>query len=191
MANCPKCDHESPLTTLSSDSTDEEQQASLRCTSCNGIWVPRSDIAKVRDLEHVEALGASDAARAAGDRRTGVCPEGHGIMTRAKVRWDDPYYLERCSRCGGIWFDAGEWMRIAGDNLLDNLDELWLPSWRRHLAQAESEEQLSAQLESTFGPELHRLLEDVAKALETRKDASLALAYLRERVVHHRRKENG
>jgi len=58
-----------------------------------------------------EGMGHDDT-----DNRTGPCPSGHGIMIRAKVDIDEPFYLEKCTTCGGIWFDHGEWLRIVENN---------------------------------------------------------------------------
>ncbi len=55
------------------------------------------------------------------DDKTGLCPEGHGIMVRAKIDVEDPFYLEKCTHCGGIWFDSGEWQQIAQHQLIESL----------------------------------------------------------------------
>ena len=69
------------------------------------------------------------------DSKTGICPEGHGIMIRTKIETDDPFYLEKCSACGGIWFDSGEWDKLAKYNLTESINEFWCKSWQRQQRQ--------------------------------------------------------
>ena len=102
-----------------------------------------------------------------------------------------PYYLERCSRCAGIWFDAGEWHRLASANLLEHLDEIWSPAWRRGLMAAESKAHLHQDLGAIFGAELLANIEALGDALAAHDEAQVALAYLRQRVLDGRQKAGG
>lgn len=116
--------------------------------------------------------------------RTGQCPEGHGLLRRARVTWQRPYFLERCARCGGVWFDAGEWSRALADDLLSNLSEVWSPAWRKQLSDEQSHESLEADLQARLGPELFQLLHALAERLEAHEQRGVALAYLSERLKH-------
>jgi Zn-finger nucleic acid-binding protein len=180
MSACPKC--HGVLGFVSHTALETVEARPLQCATCKGIWVRPGTVEWLKGAGLLEGVDSTDTSRRDPDHRTGVCPEGHGIMTRARVSREAPYYLERCSRCGGIWFDAGEWNRIASDRLVEHIEDLWAPSWRRHLAKAESADHLQAQLEASFGPELHALLDTVAAQLAGRDDAGMALAYLSERV---------
>lgn len=190
VATCPKCSSQN-LSQVPQTALIGLGPAPLRCGACAGIWLLPETVQNLRTAGLLEALDSPNTSRREEDQRTGICPEGHGIMTRARVALDDPYFLERCSRCHGIWFDAGEWNRLATDQLLEHLDDLWSPSWRRKLMQAESEQQLATDLELAFGPDLHAKLDELASALSGRSDAGMALAYLRERILSGRRKKPG
>jgi len=130
----------------------------------------------------LEALDATSPPHTEA-HRTGVCPEGHGIMTRARVAWDAPQHLERCNRCGGVWFDPGDFSLVVGEGLLDQLQDLWAPAWRRRLSEAEGQALLQADLGETFGPELAAKLQELAAALAKHPASAMALAYLRQRVL--------
>jgi Zn-finger nucleic acid-binding protein len=135
----------------------------------------------------VALLGQLDArpARALSeDKRTGQCPDGHGLLRRARVTWHDPYFLERCARCGGVWFDAGEWSRVAADGLFSDLSEVWSPAWRKQLSDQQSHEALEVDLRVKLGTELFELLNLVAGRLELHAQRGVALAYLSERLKH-------
>ncbi len=64
------------------------------------------------------------------DAVTGLCPEGHGLMTRARVVTDDTFFLDRCIGCGGIWFDRGEWEKVASAHLVEEIAAFWTKAWQ-------------------------------------------------------------
>jgi Zn-finger nucleic acid-binding protein len=133
----------------------------------------------------VEQLRAHDlhpSAPLEQDHRTGPCPEGHGLLRRARVTNEDPYFLERCARCGGVWFDPGEWTRLAAAGLLTDVTNLWSPAWRERLSEEQNRHSLEADLKQKLGADTFELLETLAKRLNDQQLGSLALAYLRERL---------
>jgi Zn-finger nucleic acid-binding protein len=134
-----------------------------------------------------EILGQRDRRPAAPtneDKRTGQCPEGHGLLRRARVTLHDPYFLERCARCGGVWFDAGEWSRAVDGELLSNLSDVWSPAWRKHLSDQQSHESLEFDLKNKLGGALFDALHALAEQLEVHPHRGVALAYLSERLKH-------
>lgn len=172
---CPKC-KVVPLVQPSGRAT-----RTLRCPSCRGTWLPSNEAR----IEAVAGLmEADDTLRpgAAADSKTGLCPLGHGILIRARVDVDDPFYLDRCAECGGIWFDAGEWNRLAVSHLLEHLDDLWDPARRFKIQQERADAAFRGKLEQQLGEEAFRHLEALARALKE-KPSQLqlaALAHLRE-----------
>jgi Zn-finger nucleic acid-binding protein len=126
----------------------------------------------------IAELDQSDAIAKEADRRTGLCPEAHGILRRAKVAWTEPYFLERCSHCHGLWLDAGEWKRLVADNMISRLDELWAPSWRRELQRQQIERSERQRLREQFGEELTDKLELLARMLASHPRRNVAVGFL-------------
>jgi len=173
---CPKCGA-GALATLEGSSV-------LCCRKCSGFWVPAP--AFTEPLTH-ELLGQRDLHPdhpLEQDHRTGVCPEGHGLLRRARVSNDDPYFLERCARCGGVWFDPGEWSRLAAAGLLGDVSStsLWSPAWREHLSEEQNRASLRADLRAKLGAETFELLETLVDKLREQELSGLALAYLQQRL---------
>jgi Zn-finger nucleic acid-binding protein len=182
LPHCPKC-----LTQLlvAVDGTRASTgAAALRCPGCSGFWVPPEVVVVAASAELLGKLDTRPQQAPGEDKRTGQCPDGHGLLRRARVTFHAPYFLERCARCGGVWFDAGEWSRAAADGLLANLSEVWSPAWRKHLSDQQSHESLEVDLRAKLGSELFDLLHIVANRLEVHPQRGVALAYLSERLRH-------
>lgn len=171
---CPKC----KATVLSAF----ENTAALRCEKCLGFWV-RPEALRAPDV--MAALGQHDALPTSPleqDHRTGPCPDGHGLLRRARAANEDPYFLERCARCGGVWFDPGEWSRLAAAGLLENVSDLWSPAWREHLSEEQNRASLEHDLRQKLGDKTFEALDQLASELHERQLGAMALAYLRERL---------
>jgi Zn-finger nucleic acid-binding protein len=170
MAACPKCK------TTELEPPPGRASRLLRCDVCHGTWFPEDEAR----LEAVAGLLAADSTIRPGgdeDRRTGLCPEGHGILIRALVQVEDPFHLERCSVCHGIWFDKGEWNRLAESHLLDHLERLWDPAMRFSAMKVEDPRQ---DLVRRIGSPAVEMIETLATALRSHdaESTSAALAYL-------------
>ena len=182
LPHCPKC--MTQLLVAVADTRVSSGAAALRCPSCAGFWVAPEVATSAASAEALSKLDAPRAGPTGEDKRTGQCPDGHGLLRRARVTWHEPYFLERCGRCGGVWFDAGEWLRAAADGLLANLSEVWSPAWRKQLSDQKSHAALEVDLRTKLGAELFDLLHVVAGRLETHPQRAVALAYLSERLKH-------
>lgn len=174
MARCPKCEA-GGLAPLADSSA-------LRCAQCSGFWVPPLSLTDARSRELLTEHDACPAQPLEQDHRTGPCPEGHGLLRRARVTNEDPFFLERCARCGGVWFDPGEWTRLLHEGLLPNVTHLWSPAWREHLSEEQNRASLEADLKHKLGDDTFELLEKLADKLHQQNLGALALAYLRERL---------
>ena len=156
----------------------------LCCVKCHGFWVPPLAFDEPGIVEQLKQRDLQPAHPLEQDHRTGVCPEGHGLLRRARATNDDPYFLERCARCGGVWFDPGEWTRLAAANLLTDVTTLWSPAWREHLTEEQNRSALQADLRHKLGAETFELLEHLRNQLSEPHVAALALAYLQDRLRH-------
>src|SRR5690606_33012974 len=90
-------------------------RAPLRCARCKGFWIALDSVAALRESGALEELEQTVSQDQLSDKRTGLCPEGHGILSRTKASWRRPFYVERCRDCDGIWLDAGEWRRLGAE----------------------------------------------------------------------------
>lgn len=116
------------------------------------------------------------------DIRTGLCPSGHGIMIRAKVDIDEPFYLEKCTICGGIWFDKGEWLRIAESNLADSLSNIWSKSWQRKQSKEKDRNSFLKTNQKLLGEQIFNLIIELSKALKDHPEKSRAIALLQQEI---------
>lgn len=171
---CPKCGPQ-VLTPV-------ERTSALRCAGCSGFWVPPGAFELPNIVELLCERDLRPRQRLEQDHRTGPCPEGHGLLRRARAANEDPYFLERCARCGGVWFDPGEWSRLAEAGLLADVSTLWSPAWREHLSDEQNRASLTADLRQKLGTETFEILERLAEKLTEQEAGALALAYLRERL---------
>lgn len=171
---CPKCK------TLDLESLSPK--AHYSCIECGGIWI--TDTAHMQVPESVidDTLRQSSADDNPDDR-TGLCPAGHGIMLRAKVDIDDPFYLEKCGKCGGIWFDKGEWQRLASSHLAANLADFWTQSWQRSQHQQKNRESFLTVNKTVLGEDVFDKIMTLADLLKDHPEKIRALALLKQEIT--------
>lgn len=173
--DCPKCK------TVELRASDFSEPFS--CNQCRGTWISNEEISKLSvSLLH----GDSDKGGAdnnSNDQKTGLCPNGHGIMVRAKVDVEDPFYLEKCTRCGGIWFDKGELKRITETQLVTNIADFWTQSWQRKHRKEKDRESFLEMNEKLFGDDTFNLIMQLAEQLKSHPEKTRALALLKEEML--------
>jgi Zn-finger nucleic acid-binding protein len=120
------------------------------------------------------------------DKLAGLCPAGHGLLTRAQTHVGSGFFVERCSTCFGIWLDRGEWQVIAGAGLGAGLFAIWSELWQRDRLRARSAQAYEGQLLDELGAGLISKINDLADALGGHPKRSLALGYLLGRLRDER-----
>ncbi len=178
--HCPKCRTGSLRELQSAASIAGLVGLPQRCSRCRGFWVKVSSITALQESGALSSID-DDVVRSESDQRTGLCPGGHGILARAKASWTRPFYVERCLACAGIWLDAGEWKRLSAEHLLEHLDDLWLPTWRKQMQRAHSAQQLQGMLVERLGSDLMSRIDALANELALHEDADLGFSVFRER----------
>lgn len=170
--NCPKCNN-AELKKLS-------YNAPYLCSECGGMWLlnVESTNLQAETIEQIE----SDLDIVGYDKKTGLCPSGHGIMIRARVDIDEPFYLERCTACGGIWFDKGEWIRIAENNLADNLSNIWSKSWQRKQSKDNNRESFLKINQKLLGDQIFDSIMNLTKKLKDHPEKDRAIALLQQEI---------
>lgn len=151
------------------------------CSECGGMWHESSENSTFPDItiEHDDANSNANVH----DKKTGVCPSGHGVMIRAKVDIDEPFYLEKCTACGGIWFDKGEWLRIAENNLAGNLSNIWSKSWQRKQSKEKNRENFLTMNQKLFGDKIFNSIMELSKELKDHPEKDRAIALLQQEVL--------
>ena len=172
---CPKC--------KTIELSKRQFKDPLSCPDCGGVWVASNDIAKLSDIfQHTEPPLPSKGHESH-DHQTGLCPNGHGLMLRARVDVEDPFYLERCTRCGGIWFDEGELSTLAHAHLFEHLTEFWTLSWQRKQREEKDRDAFVALNRKLLGDEVVDRIHDLASRLKDHPEKMRALALLRQEVI--------
>jgi len=117
---CPKCGSEMAPVLYEGIEVD-------RCKSCKGLWFDRGER---KDLEEASAASAIDG----GDARVGAkmnavdrypCPRCQGGMVRMVDAAQPHIWYEKCSSCGGSFFDAGEFRDLASTGITDFFKDLF------------------------------------------------------------------
>jgi Zn-finger nucleic acid-binding protein len=126
---------------------------------------------------HSEESGNSEH-----DEHTGICPSGHGIMIRARIDIAEPFFLEKCSLCGGIWFDRGEWQKIVNSNFARNLNELWCRSWQARQRRDSSRQSYLESNKKLLGEGVYNEIMLLAQTLKDHPEKGRALALLQQEI---------
>ncbi len=186
---CPKCRRESLENAKGALASLTPQEHALFCSNCHGYWMPHAIVELWQSDPFVELSEDEPLSiRVETDRRTGLCPMGHGILVRAKVDLDKVFYLERCGLCRGVWLDRGEWQRLAAALYLDHLDDLWDPTWQKQRRTEALENKLDRALADCLGTALFEELKAVVLKLREHPNKAQALAWVVSHLdaEHHR-----
>jgi Zn-finger nucleic acid-binding protein len=161
-------------------------ERALTCPQCRGYFLPHHVVEHWQTQPFVElSEDEPTSMRPELDKRTGLCPMGHGILVRARVDAEQVFYLERCGFCHGVWLDRGEWPRLAASLYLDHLDDLWDPAWQRQRRNEKLQRELDHALQDHLGEDLYRDLVSVVERLRDHASRAQALAWISEHLDPH------
>jgi uncharacterized protein len=124
--NCPKCKAAMELVTVEGVTVD-------RCTSCKGIWF---DAGEQRQLKDKKAAGAVDTGDAAVGKKMDKihdirCPRCDVEMIRMVEVDQQSIDYEACTKCFGIFLDAGEFKHLKEAGMSEYLKGLFAGATRR------------------------------------------------------------
>ena len=183
---CPKCKSVALVTAEGALAQVDASERSLACPSCHGYFLPHRVVEHWKSEPFVEVSdGVSTSMHPELDRKTGLCPLGHGILLRARVEAEQVFYLERCGFCHGVWLDGGEWQRLAASHYLEHLDDLWDPAWQRQRRSEKLQHERDRSLSAQIGEKLYGDLAAVVEPLRDHPARAQALAWITERLDPH------
>ncbi len=181
--DCPKC--KSPLVNgLLSD-----MLLTKHCRECEGDWISRLNYQTWKS-ERVEHPPNPDVLTknyhlpytpSHLDAKTAPCPECSSVMARGKITLKEPFYLEHCLTCGGIWCDRGEWEVLEQLKLDTNIAQIFSGVWQAQVRASHANELERQAVIDKVGIEMAQRVFDLADILEKQPNGDFAAAYLMRR----------
>lgn len=176
MSRCPKCK------TVDLKTAGPGGTPVLRCYRCHGMWVTIDEARELLTRGAIADPPSMLPQTVGNDDMGGLCPDGHGILSRARVDGPEPFYLERCTRCSGIWFDSGEWAQLASLHLVNHLGDLWDPDRRRQLVEQRLESGHRARMVALVGAELVDRIDRLVSDIDQHPSVREAKGYLMQKL---------
>jgi len=183
---CPKCRNVDLVQAQGALAKLAAAERALTCPNCRGYFLPHQIVEHWQTEPFVELNEDEPTTmRPELDKRTGLCPMGHGILVRARVDSDPVFYLERCGFCHGVWLDRGEWPQLAASLYLDHLDDLWDPAWQKRRRTEKLQRELDRALLDHLGETLYQDLTSVVERLKEHPSRAQAIAWITEHLDPH------
>jgi Zn-finger nucleic acid-binding protein len=181
--DCPKCRSELANGILS------DLLLTKHCPECDGEWIPGRMYQAWRS-ERPAIVSSHDAilknydlhySPSPYDAKAANCPECRSIMARGKISLKQPFYVEHCLACGGIWCDRGEWDVLERLQLHTNIIQIFSSGWQ---AQARASHMNALERQAVIdkvGVEMAQRVFDLADILIKHPNGDFAAAYLMRR----------
>lgn len=180
--HCPKDKHIDLI-----DSTVDHGLAVKHCPDCKGMWIPPEHYQTWRSQQPNVAADSEpklldvDYVQAPLDARGALCPDCHSYLSRAKVALKSPFYVERCSKCGGIWCDRGEWEVLEKLGLHTAIEQLFSSEWQTRIKEKEFALRERQATIDKLGEDLAHKIFELAELLENHPNGDFGVAYLMRR----------
>jgi Zn-finger nucleic acid-binding protein len=82
-----------------------------------------------------------------------LCPTCGTILIRFKVSHEIDFSLDRCGKCGGIWFDSKEWEILKSHGWHDDIHRIFSRPWQAEILRQEHQKNRERILIEKFGME--------------------------------------
>ena len=119
------------------------------------------------------------------DGRAGLCPECSRYLSRAKVKYKVPFFIERCQECEGFWYDEGEWDLLSALGLSSSLEQFFDRQWQMQMREQESIASERQTLIDKLGAELAAEIFALSDRLIEHENGDYALAYLMRKAANN------
>lgn len=178
--NCPKCRSELVNGILS------DMLLTKHCQGCEGDWISghnyqtwKSERPNIPVNPDVLVENYHFPYTPSGlDAKTAPCPACGCIMARGKVTLKQPFYLEHCLTCGGIWCDRGEWTVLEQLKLDTNIAQIFSGVWQAQVRANHLNELERQAVIDKVGVEMAQRVFDFADLLSQHPNGDFAAAYL-------------
>ena len=159
------------------------------CPDCQGNWIPPDEYdawrgyqsRQLADPAYIRGAWAEDFVPSEYDSKAGLCPSCSRYLARAKVMVKNPFYVERCPSCGGIWCDEGEWEVLEALGLHDKVEQLFSGQWQAEVRSMQYSEKERQALIEKLGAQLAEHIFELADVLESHPNGDFGVAYLMRR----------
>jgi len=159
----------------------------LRCPNCEGHWLPGEAYQTWQQQQPEAIQNAAPTLMnvpfepSPTDTQAALCPECNHYLSRAKVGQRYSFYVERCSNCGGIWCDRGEWEVLKKMGLHGSIQQVFSADWKNRIKQLEySNRERQATIEK-LGEDIAARVFELAELLEKHPNGDFGVAYLMRR----------
>ena len=126
------------------------------------------------------------------DGKAGLCPECGTYLSRSRINIKQPFYIERCMSCGGIWFDSGEeWKVLEELGLHTKIHEIFSSQWQAKVRQHQQEMINRETVINKLGEEIAEYVFQLTEILENHPQADCAATYMLRRFENKRKELNG
>ncbi|MEG3437924.1 zf-TFIIB domain-containing protein [Pannus brasiliensis CCIBt3594] len=82
-----------------------------RCRDCAGIWFDSLEAERLKQIEGSESVDVGRPKQCDRSPKTASCPRCRKQMLRMLDIDKHAIWYEKCSRCQGMWLDAGQFTR--------------------------------------------------------------------------------
>lgn len=187
--HCPVC-HTAILTPTHLEDALKAQQ----CRHCDGHWLSADDYWRWFQQHGptlLEKAPDGPTLELAEPMRVTFCLDCGDLMLKYRVGHGVAFHLDRCSRCGGIWFDQNEWTALEQRNLHDEMHFIFSDSWQRKNRQDQLRQVAKDAFRSALGEENFKKSLTVKAWLDPHPQADVILSLLTYcaeyyRSMHHR-----
>jgi Zn-finger nucleic acid-binding protein len=187
--HCPKCRSELANGILS------DMLLTKHCPECAGEWIPGHNYQTWRSQRQNTTPNPDVLAKnyhlsytpGPLDAKTAPCPECGRLMARGKISLREPFYLEHCLTCGGIWCDRGEWEILERLNFHTNIPQLFSGSWQASARASHMNELERQAVIDKVGVEMAQRVFDLADVLSKHPNGDFAAAYLMRRFEREKK----
>jgi Zn-finger nucleic acid-binding protein len=177
MLNCPVC-KETAL-------ADRELEPNLNCSSCSncgGSWISSSQYDQWLTVhgEKLPEKAPEEGVKLVSGEKAGIkfCPECKTYLVKYKVGHGVEFSLNRCGRCGGVWFDKNEWEIMKSRNLHDEVHLVFSQAWQSSVREDEHKAAMDEILGSQLGEADFKEVQRIRNWLKEHPKSAELYAYL-------------